>query len=252
MTFNLEIKMKSKTNLTRYALMLCIAFSQLVGQLSLAEKAEGGVAGGGGDAILCNDGKYYSYDYIITLGSAETLNPEYINATSAKQIVLDIAKNLKTKVMYMGPNLEAFVARIGASAYDTNNYSQRVWLTGINPLFDVSDESRLRIPKDCLNEVGEPKIFQAVIRTKSKHGIIQYNYDQNITHALNSNSPMQLSFLYVHEWLRDYTDDPATLVNMTRMLHSKDWTGMDTKAVLMGMIRYGMSPLKIVSPNKIK
>lgn len=244
--------MSPKTNLTRYALLFCIAFSQLVGQLSLAQKAEGGVAGGGGDAILCNDGKYYSYDYILTLGSAETLNPEYMSANSARLIVSDIAKNLKSKVYYMGRSLEEFIGRIGASAYETTNYSQRVWLTGINPLLDISDESRLRIPKDCLNEAGQAKIYQAVIRTQGKYGIIQYNYDQNITHALHRNSPLQLSFLYIHEWLRDYTDDPETLVNMTRMLHSQAWTTMDTKAVIMGMIRYGMNPLKIISPNRIK
>lgn len=244
--------MNSKTNLNRYALLICIVFSQLVGQLSHAQKAEGGVAGGGGDAILCNDGKHYSYDFIATLGSAETLNPQYINAKSAKDIVLDIAKNLKSKVPYMGPNLEAFVNSIGVSAYETTTNTARVWLAGANPLFDLSDESKLRIPKDCLDSSGQPQIVQAVIRVRSKYGFVQYNYDQNITHALNNNSPLQLSFLYVHEWLRDYTDDPTVIMNITRMLHSQTWTTQDTKGVMAAMMRYGMSPLKIITPNKIK
>ena len=245
--------MNSKTNLSHYALLICIVFSQLVGQLSHAQKAEGGVAGGGGDAILCNDGKYYSYDYIATLGSAELLNPQYLNnSKSAKQIVLDIAKNLRAKVPYMGPNLEAFVNSIGASAYETTTYTSRVWLPGANPLFDLSDESKLRIPKDCLDSSGQPQIVQAVIRVKSKYGFIQYNYDQNITYALNTNSTLQLSFLYVHEWLRDYTDDPTVIMNITRMLHSQAWVTQDTKGVIAAMMRYGMNPLKIITPNKIK
>jgi hypothetical protein len=244
--------MNSKTNLSCYALMLCIAFSQLVGQFAHAQKAEGGVAGGGGDAILCNDGKYYSYDYIATLGSAEVLNPNYLNAKSARDIVLDIAKNLRKKVPYMGPNLEAFVNSITASPYETTTQTARVWLPGANPLFDLSDESKLRIPKDCLDSSGQPQIVQAVIRVKSRYGFIQYNYDQNITHALNNNSPLQLSFLYVHEWLRDYTDDPTVIMNMTRMLHSQAWTQLETKAVMAAMMRYGMSPLRIISPNRIK
>ena len=221
--------MKPKANLSILTLALCIGFVQLFSQLALAE---GGIASGGGNGILCDDGLMYSYDYILTMRSPHAINPAFEERTiEHKEILQTIQAKLATKNPAMAASLQDFIDSINRPTYVGN--SKRAWFSGAE-FPRMNDESRLEeIPESCviynrhsptaLREVYRTRVHQAVIRTENNRGMIQYNVDTNIVNQLRNNSELQLSFLYIHEWLRDYTQDSSIILGVTHRLHSPDW-----------------------------
>lgn len=231
----------------KFLLLLAVIGSAFLPQISNAQQAEGGVAGGGGNSILCNDGKYYSYDFILTQKTKGKINPAFANMEDPMQMVKRIANIMALKVPAMAESLNDFILGLQSSEFDMG--IGRIWIAGLNPLAPLGDESRLRIPSMCLNSKGEPKIYQTVIRTKNEFNIIQYNYDERQIMELHRNGPIQVSFLYIHEWLRDYTEDATVILNIVRMLHEEGWVTAAPEGVLSAMRRYGLNTDRL-SPFK--
>jgi hypothetical protein len=201
---------------------------------------DGGVAGGGGNSILCNDGKYYSYDFVLTQKSTGRMIQAFGQMQEPTQILQRIADIMAMKVPAMAASLNDFIASLTTNEFDVN-FSSRVWVAGLNPLAPLGDESRLRIPAMCLDSKGEPKIFQSVVRFINDANVIQYNYDERQVYELSHNSPLQVSFLYIHEWLRDYTQNPGVIMNIDRMLHEDGWITASPEGLLAAMKRYGLN-----------
>lgn len=152
------------------------------------------------DAVRCADGKVYSWDYIRAQSQTNLVRAEYLTAKSAKEIPEGIAKQLAPLHPELSVKLRDF--RNG-----------RKWTASSSKPLSLSVE----IPAECKVGSEAIELYQAVIREKNKQ--VSYAYDQNILKALEENHPLQLSFLYVHEFLRDFTDDPDVLRQVNQFLH---------------------------------
>jgi hypothetical protein len=240
-----------RLQLTTLILVLSVICGTLIPAASYA--ADGGVAGGGGNSILCNDGKYYSYDFIVTQKSTGKMIQAFAYMNTPEQILKRIAEIMAMKVPAMAESLNDFIISLNTGEFDVN-FSSRVWVAGLNPLTPIGDESRLRIPSMCLDSKGEPKILQAVIRFVNDANVIQYNFDENQIYALRRNSALQMSFLYLHEWLSDYTQNAGVIMNIDRMLHEDGWIAAPPEGVLAAMKRYGLNTanLKPFVPKPLK
>lgn len=226
---------------TKFLILVTVMVGSLIPQFSLAAQ-DGGVAGGGGNSILCNDGKYYSYDFILTQKTKGKINPAFRTMDDPVAMIRAIAYVMSSKVPAMAASLTDFILGLQSSEFDfATGGIGRIWIPGLNPLAAVGDESRLRIPQQCLNSRGEPKIYQTVIRFKNDSNVIQYNYDERQILELHRNGPLQVSFLYIHEWLRDYTQDATVIMNIVRMLHEDGWITAQPEGVLSAMKRYGLN-----------
>lgn len=201
--------------------------------------AKGGLDAGGGYAIQCDDGKLYSWDYVNQPFSAMPVNPQLLKAKTAKEVVNLIAARLIKINVQMGESLadfakfnEDYLAEVEPNAFETSE--TRVWLKNANPLLQLNDEDRMRIPKSCVKAAkANFKVKQAVVRKpiggynkesgNDSETRLLYYADSNVLSALEKNSPIQLSSLYIHEWLRDYVQDPSKIAMANQLLHAAKW-----------------------------
>ena len=236
-----------KFTLKKSCFIVILGLSQLFHFSALAASREGGVAGGGGDAILCNDQKYYSYDYVLTEGSKGTLDSNLLNKTDPISILKTISSNMRRLIPPMADSLDDFIQSVQSTQFDLGS-PNRIWLWGSNPLTRIHDESKMRIPELCRDTKGAPQIIQAVIRYKTAVGVVQYNSNGDFLAKLEENSPLQVSFLYVHEWLRDYTNDATVIMNVDRLLHETAWTNATALELLNVLRKYGLDSTKVLNP----
>lgn len=178
-------------------------------------------AGEGGNAIRCDSGKVYSWDYLNSqMGSLE-VDPQIAKAKSA----VEILKIIQSKIDKLNPTMAESLAdfrKLNADPFSESSY--RIWIKSKNPLVNLGDEYRRQLPQDCVKSAGPDfTLIQAVIRSTPagrNDGVVLYSYDPVVFQELERTSPVQLSYLYVHEWLRDYTKSPEALIFGTQLLHS--------------------------------
>ena len=199
--------------------LLIVAFS------SVARATGGEGTRGGGNAIRCDDGHLYSWDYINFQSDQMPAWVNYLRAKSADEILASISERLAAYNPVMNSHLDDF-RKFNHEVLSKS--SIRVWLKGVNPLVPIGDELRIRIPKSCVANAGPAfQLLQAVIRTatgsEEDPGQIRYAYDPEILKGLEKTHPLQLSTLYIHEWLRDYTDNVQTIAILNQLLHSAAW-----------------------------
>jgi hypothetical protein len=179
----------------------------------MAQGAEAN-AGNGGDVAFCSEAQEindlvgaFALDYLRGKKTYGTHDPEYVSPSFFGSMER-ILSNLKLKVPELGNSLEEFM-RFVENTYDFTQ--ERVWTPSQLPLTPIFDEGlRVNLPENCQN------VVQAIVRSGT--GPIEYLFDEKTLGVL---SGLQLSFLYIHEWLRDFTDDPVTIVKVNWLLHSK-------------------------------
>ena len=198
----------------KFAITLLLS---LTATLSASARADG--TRGGGNAIRCDDGKLYAWDYINAKFENMPIDEQLLAARDTKGILETIAKRLPEISLDLAFTLDDF-RKFNSDLYDES--STRVWISGKNPLINVGDEDRTRIPKSCVaNADAGFKLYQAVIRTQSgSDGKIRYEFDPELTAELERTNPIQLSFLYIHEWLRDFLKDANSIALATQLIHS--------------------------------
>lgn len=170
---------------------------------------------GGGDAIRCNDGLTYALDYVLTDGSG-TVDARLEHLPSSEHILKVIVESLRNKIPALSRSLDDF----SKFPEQPSSSSKRLWLTRKNPLIYLNDQNIDQVPVNCLDQNHNPNIWQAVIRTAGEGTFILYQRDPNALAELAKNSSIQVSFMYIHEWLRDYTTNPVVIRNVNRYLHS--------------------------------
>lgn len=197
--------------------------------------AEGGKAGNGGDAIRCK-GKLYSLDFIQTQSNESNLLSVAKSAKSAKEITSYITEQMTKKIPLMAETLTDF-NQINKNQFDQT--TKRLWLPGPSPI-DIKDEAiTADFPAECLKSDGSPNIVQVVIRASTAAGIVYY-YSPSLLRELESTSPVQLSFILIHEWLRDFTEDPYVIQRVNRMIHTEGWQSISWENFRMAFLRNGL------------
>ncbi len=213
--------------------------------------AEGGHVGNGGNALQCHpspanhlDG-IYSLDYVLTLDSAtgdDGLSPVADWSSSAVRL----QRLLEEKVPGLAPSFADFVRQLYNRDYGQNSVwspQTRVWEPAPFGLVKLDDQELVSLlPENC-SENGTFKIIQAVVRQRpgssgAPDSTVVYRYFPQVLDQLNRQSPLQLSFVLVHEWLWDVSRNVDRNRRVNRFLHSRDFEQMSASqanAVLRGM-----------------
>ncbi len=196
----------------------------------------GGSAGGGGYTIRCDNGHLYSWDYEATKEMGMPVDSKIRQITGAnatKKILRLIAHRLQYKLPDMAASLFDF-AKLNRNPFSAD---KRLWIPG-TALGFIPDESTVRqIPKSCVKNSKDIRAFQTTIRFSGTR--IRYEYDPAISNELARN-PVQSSFFYLHEWLRDYTNDPNIIQNVDRLLHSSLIVNATSKQLIRALEDYGL------------
>ena len=202
-----------------------VAFSALLVFTSVGMAADGS-GSHGGDTVTCEKSEsstfagYWNLDYLLTY-TAQNNNGDVAPVQNWQQSSIRILKILDAKIPSAAASFRAFAADV----MNTTDYAKtHIWEEGSFGLVLIkkSDETYQYIdrylPKNCYaaNGQGEINLIRTVTRTQKDRATF-YAFDSQIIKDL---SPLQLSFLYVHEWLRDYTNDERIIRRVNRLLHS--------------------------------
>lgn len=180
--------------------------------------------GNGGDAVICN-GKTY------TLDSAMMLEEKYfdiVKEADYESSLLKITEHLGETLPSLKNRLERFV-----KLFDDKGdvHSGIFWTTG--RLRNVEDENLyVDIPSSC-----EGEIEQAVVLIKEPFR--RYYYSAEILERLKDNQD-ELSWLLIHEWLRDFLDDSESIRFVNAYLHSKQFFESGEEEVMNSLRKLGM------------
>ena len=201
---------------------LILGFALLTLTVSMVARA-GGQDTGGGNVIQCDDGKMYSWDFVNAKLSQVSVDPAFLAAKSADEILAIISQRLYKFNRRLADSLDSF------RKFNTDPLDEgpRLWINTTNPLINLGDEDRTQIPVSCVaNAKPDFHLYQAVIRRQAiDGGKVRYQADQKLLQGLAANSPVQLSFLYIHEWLRDYSKNASDIDLADQLLHdSKIYT----------------------------
>jgi len=190
--------------------------------ISLSASAGGVGIGNGGDSAYCElsnlqplDG-YYSLDFLMTL-DGDGLS-DAVPVQSWQESQNRIRQILAAKYPAMLESFDKFLK----DASNRNDWTKsRIWLPAPHGLIDISDEQlRRTLPENCGRSSSADKVtlIQTVVRGQRPE-MITYEFDSKVMSELKQ-KPLQYSFLMVHEWLWDHTNDPQTIRWVNQFLHS--------------------------------
>lgn len=192
-----------------------VIISLLVASVASAKgpKRRGGSDAGGGNIVVCKPSPQnsysgtYSLDYLLMVGRADEIYPITTAQSSLQQIQNELAK----KIPALATSLADFISYY---RNEQDPSQKRVWQRSNWPLIPIPyADPGVTLGANCQN------VVQAVIRTHNG-AVINYKFHSDVLHQLEKN-PTQLSFLLIHEWLWDHTDDEEVIWKVNKYLHSK-------------------------------
>lgn len=206
--------------------------------LACSTATAGGMDSGGGDAATChndstNSSQMWSLDYLYGLNrkvyleskGLSTRYHEVAQRLSSQTHGQDILHEIQARIVSLFPEnkvTKGYVEFVDLLDNETDYRKNRVWEGGAQ-LADIQDEHLLR-SLQCPFSANRPhsKFKQIVIREKRDHYMpIVYHYDNEALGLLTKTGPLQVSSIYVHEWLRDHLKNAETIRKTNVFLHSK-------------------------------
>ncbi len=175
--------------------------------------ASGFEVGNGGDVVNCAaqsanlPAGLYSLDYLVSSAAAGSFRErlqqsfeEYVSETEA--LLHDKLPELATDFSIFRENF-----------LNTEDYTRaHVWEPVAYKLKDLKDEGLIEtLPSGCINaSTGLPELIQAVIRTRrntsgSSSSQRIYKFVPEVLNEIKEQAPLQLSYLFMHEWLWDHS-----------------------------------------------
>lgn len=219
----------------------------LISSLSMAPAHAGFVVGNGGDAIVCKKAPdnslngTYALDYVITL--TDKLGTEGLSPVSSWK---DSSERLLRVLTEKVPTLVPYFKEFTETVFNRDYSKTKVWEPSPFGLRDLDDESITSlIPQNCKTE-SKTQLIQAVIRefqnySGTQRGHIVYKYDPEVVQSLDQKSPLQLSFLMVHEWLWDLSQNVNRNRRINRFLHSQEIETMSSEDVIKSLQGMGLA-----------
>jgi hypothetical protein len=222
---------------------------------------------GNGFAVRCRPeagglaGGYYSLDYLVTMGQGAS-RPVKSWAESAARIKKLLAGVLSRAQLDL---FEDFVT----SVRNTDDYSRRrVWEPApfgvINlrkkgvpedpdpaPVPKEQLKSNLRslvseLPEPCKNSEGDSELIPAVVFqdeafTGRPVGYLVYKFVPQLLNDLEVTDPLQLSYLYLHEWLWDISNSEDRNRRINQLLHSERVEKMSPAQLRKQLVGMGLN-----------
>lgn len=224
-----------------FRLKACLALLTLGGILPAAMRWPHEV-GSGGDSVLCTKSDesaylgHYALDYLLTLRGEDD---DLVAVRSWEDSRDRLLAALHSKLPDLARLFEGYLA-------DLDNHDDylrpHLWEQAPYGLVYIDDQSIVRkLPPNCYETgaEGRIRILQTVIRVK-KPRLILYDYDPSIFRSLRQSAPLQFSFLLVHEWLWDFTDDVAVVRRVNRFLHSRALDRLSAKELRQSLENMGL------------
>lgn len=188
--------------------------------------------GHGGDSIICRPDPSnqfagsYALDYLVTFRASNN-NTDILPAVTWQASLARIGTEVAAKFPALAQSFNEFAQQVR----NTNPAKHRVWREAPFGLINLRDEQLIELlPGNCM-ENGEARVTQAVIRMKPwVSGLpankIGYSYVPQVFDDLAGQAPLQLSYLLVHEWLWDISDNVVVNRQLNRLLHSAEFAAM--------------------------
>lgn len=236
---------------------LLLLLSGLSPCLAIMPQGEGvvinGDGRGGGDVVYCypdsEKSRYaglYSLDYLLTRTSDFNENDdEFYKFSNDSKAAMDIAMSIASKLEEISPRASnslfsflALVENVDWSDRAPDGELFRVWIPTPR-LRDYKDEDFINdLPKNCYGDNGKMNIKQLILREDVNSNIL-YHYNKKLFTELKG-SPLQMSYLLIHEWLRDYTVHAAVIRRVTNYLHSEEFFNAPGYESLTAIKRMGI------------
>jgi hypothetical protein len=237
---------------TAVTLLLCLNLA-LIASPALA----GFRVGNGGDLIECSDNPAsefrgrYSLDWLATYRKSNA-NADLIPERDWQTILSDIGRRLAEVAPEAGARFENYRQLI----YNQDPSKKRIWEEASFGLVDVKDEQLSHLlPRNCLRPDGKLAIIQAVIRTTStqinENTPVFYRYSPDAIQSVHDR-PLQISFLMVHEFLWDLSNDVQRNRSAVRYLHSKSFFEDSIGDVRMALQNLGVRIFQKPRDEKLK
>lgn len=163
-------------------------------------------------------------------GSENIYSLDYLRAKQEFQFSVEVPLNLEISLYRILHNLENKAPQVARSfknflsgfSHNKSFNDNHVWFEN-NNLDDVSDQSTNSVPLACrAGDGGSVAIFQVIVREHFKgdnkmNSQVRFLLDSEIFNQMDS---LQQSFLLVHEWLWEFTQDYARNWRINYLLHS--------------------------------
>jgi hypothetical protein len=186
--------------------------------------------GNGGNIIECNGQRLFSYslDYILMRTDLRD-KMNVADAVSIESSLNRINKLLREKAPQLSESFSTFVRSIQNAENESLPY---IWKKGSYSSFpEIDDQDFSRVPGFC---IGVVEIYQAIYRTQEDDKIVFY-YDRDLIARLPN---LQQSFLYVHEWLWNFSKDVKKNRYINYLLHSTQIETMSSTDVIKNLRNY--------------
>jgi hypothetical protein len=189
----------------------------------------GGVkVGGGGFAVMCTSASinkysgYYSLDFLLTESGQNSPQERLAEVETLGASLTRLSLLIHEKMPSLSESFDEYKDAV-FNRFDLNKL--RIWEPTPFSLVDLDDQNfSVSLPSNCRSD-GQIKGIPAVIRQSDSFSgtreHIIYKYIPEIVGKLNESSPLQLSFLIVHEWLWDVSSNVDRNRRVNRLLHSK-------------------------------
>lgn len=231
-------------------LFLMIFFSSQI--FAAAGMMINGDGRGGGDVVQCYDNQdisrysgLYSLDYLLTRENDFNENSSehfrFANYRSGVDIAFEIATKLEEVSPRASKSLLSFLGLVENTDWANNDKDSdvfRIWIPAPR-LKDYKDEDFINeLPQNCYRDDGNMNIMQLILREDVNSNIL-YHYNKKLFNEL-AGTPLQMSYLLIHEWLRDYTVHASVIRRVTNFLHSQDFFEGQTYQSLITIQRMGI------------
>lgn len=205
--------------------------------LSSSVSLAGVFNGGGGYGLICQDNKYFALDYMVT-NSEASVSPRLVGLDEM-QILNKIQAALEKRIPQMGQSLKKFML---FNRNRLNGSTDEVWMDGEH-LMSLEDHPKLRLPKRCVTEDGRLKVIPAIVRIQNENGT-RFYVDTEVMNKLRETGSVQVTFAYIHEWLRAYTDDAQVISEVNSILHSEEFFTHNEFELVGALERHGLRGLE--------
>ncbi len=183
-------------------------------------RVNGGDVGNGGGFAQCSDKKYYSYDYLMTLNGS---HGEEDVSISFREFATVIGAQLKRLKDPLAADFETFIATM----FTQNTGAKYQWFSRSQLPLMWEPDIESNLPLNCRKRVQAVYYF-----APGGVSYASYTYDPKVIAMLQaqSNANLQLSFLWVHEWLWNHFSrgDFKKLALFNRLLHSHRFLSMSS------------------------
>lgn len=197
----------------------------------------GGVhVGNGGNVVRCQgETSFQSLEYVMTKNMyGYQITP--VPAHSLTDSLTRIGTLIEAKLPQFSLAFNEYVAQYK----NTERHKTYVW--NAKPI-DVVYDGIIWLPYWCNNSHGTAEIVQAVVRTTRPNAkeetLVNFDYDFKVLAELEKSSSVQMSFLVVHEWIWNLTNDRIKNRELDFFLHSPLLETMTAEEANDELVRLG-------------